>query len=241
MIILIVGNVGSGKTLMLTIIGTTELDAGKQVYSTYHLNYGSKGNKPFFVDVGDLFAWFQQQDKEFKPDTGTLLLDEGYLGIDSRMSGSAANRLLSHFAFQSRKLGLDLYVSAQLASSIDKRIRNLADAIILAEKYQVAMEDGTYQWEFKYTYANADGGSGELVLNEHQVQLFYPYYSTMEIVEPPMISLDKKAMKAAKEERARISIERKGKQKIDFKVQTSNLSQSQGKRVSKKSRKNSFK
>ncbi len=200
------GNLGTGKTLLLTLLGTLELENHKAVYSTFHLYYETADHhKPIYVDVGDLSQWMSRQAKVgmFAPHSGILLLDEGYAGMESRTSSSIANRLLSHFVFQSRKLGLDLYVSAQLASSLDKRIRNLCDFWILAELQPREEYDKNGNMlssvdDFRYTYAGVDGSFGEFVLAHEDAEKIFPYYSTMEVIQPPMIVLDKKAGLEAK-------------------------------------------
>ena len=59
-----------------------------------------------------------------------VILDEAYNVADSRRSGSNINVILSHFVFQSRKLKADLIIICQENSSIDLRLRDLADFII---------------------------------------------------------------------------------------------------------------
>ena len=58
---------------------------------------------------------------------GLLLIDEGYIWLDSRLSQSNLNKYLSTFIFQSRKRGFDIFMSAQLESSLDLRFRHLQD------------------------------------------------------------------------------------------------------------------
>ena len=96
-----------------------------------------------------------------------------------------------------------MLVSAQLASSVEKRVRNLCDACILAEiqpREELDRNGNVTSTvdDFRYTYAGVDGSFGESILaHEDAVQIF-PYYNTMEIVQPPMIALDKKAALEAK-------------------------------------------
>lgn len=52
--------------------------------------------------------------------------------------------------------------------------------------------------DFRYTYAGTDGAFGEFVLAHEDAVKLFPHYSTMEIVQPPMIALDKQAALAAK-------------------------------------------
>jgi hypothetical protein len=108
-------------------------------------------------------------------------------------------------------LGLDLFIAAQLSSSLDKRIRSLTDSWILAEVQPrdtidkngavlVSVDD------FRYTYAGVDGSFGEFVLAHEDAEKIFPYYSTMEVIQPPMIALDKKAALEAKKAMQQIGL-----------------------------------
>lgn len=70
----------------------------------------------------------------FKPFQDLLLIDEGYVVFESRESMTPFVSLMTRLIFLSRKLGFELFVSAQLSSSLDKRVRFLAEEWILAEK-----------------------------------------------------------------------------------------------------------
>ena len=56
-----------------------------------------------------------------------FLLDEAYLFLDARTSGSKMNRIFNSFAFQTRKRGVDLYISTHDVARLDKRIRAAID------------------------------------------------------------------------------------------------------------------
>jgi hypothetical protein len=217
----VVGNLGSGKTLLLTLLGIMELEEGKDVYSTYHITYETKnGNRAKFVDIGDLIQWMSHQATigSFAPHSGILLVDEGYTGMDSRSSTSIANRLSTQFMFQTRKLGLDVYIASQLASSLDKRVRRITDAWILAEiipRISEGAEESETEIErimpatvddFRYTYAGQDGSYGEFWLNHEDAEKIFPWYSTMEIVQPPMMSVDRRTAKEMKRKTAERAI-----------------------------------
>ena len=102
------------------------------------------------------------------------LLDEAYSWMESRMSGSEMNRVLSHTIFQSRKRGLDVMYSAQLASTIDLRLKRLTSTLIWAVRPD---ETG-----YNYVYFTPDGQ-----YNRHMslelAQKLYKVYDTHEIVE----------------------------------------------------------
>jgi len=219
---LIVGNLGTGKTLILTILAMLELEDNKKVYSTYHIKYvASNGNTAQFVDAGDLLTYFREQEESFIPNSSCLMVDEGYLGTDSRQSSSSANKLMTDFVLQSRHFGLDLYFCVQLASTIDKRIRKLIDARVLAEKLwrKTVGDDGNEKLEpmFKYTYMSASGETGNLQFSNENVSEIYPQYDHMEIVEAPMISLDHRIAVRTKKLLTDSSIKKRRKMKITIK------------------------
>jgi len=65
---------------------------------------------------------------------GVVILDEAYLYIESRTSGKGSNRIWSRILFQSRKDDRDIWIIAQLLSSVDVRFREMAEYIILCER-----------------------------------------------------------------------------------------------------------
>jgi hypothetical protein len=241
----VVGNLGSGKTLLLTLLGIMELDEGKDVYSTFHITYETKnGNRAKYVDIGDLIQWMSHQATigSFAPHSGILLVDEGYTGMDSRSSTSIANRLSTQFMFQTRKLGLDVYIASQLASSLDKRVRRITDAWILAEiipRIPEGTEEGEVETgimpatvdDFRYTYAAQDGSYGEFWLSHEDAEKIFPWYSTMEIVQPPMMSVDRKTAKEMKRKTAERAVRVRKAQRSEILAPTENVASPESARV----------
>ena len=58
---------------------------------------------------------------------GFVLLDEGWLIMDSRMSLSKRNRFSSHILSRSRKRSLTYMMTVQVLSAIDSRVRRVTD------------------------------------------------------------------------------------------------------------------
>ena len=56
-----------------------------------------------------------------------FLLDEAYLFADARRSGSKVNLIFNAFIFQSRKRGVDMYLTTHNVTRLDKRIRDAID------------------------------------------------------------------------------------------------------------------
>ena len=105
-----------------------------------------------------------------------ILLDEGYVYLDSRLSMSQKNLLISYVLFQSRKKNVEIFMSMQLRSTIDIRFRSLTDFHVIAE----LKTDG-----FKYTLFNPN------CLNEWTTSYltfekalpFMQIYDTNEVIE----------------------------------------------------------
>jgi len=64
---------------------------------------------------------------EIELSQGIFLLDESYLFMDARTSSSKINRIFNDFTFQTRKRGIDLYLTTHDVMRLDKRIRAAID------------------------------------------------------------------------------------------------------------------
>ena len=117
----IVGNIGNGKTLLATYFAALWNAYKKRVYSNYNisLSLAKKITAQDFVDLNKL-------------KDSLAILDEAYTWLESRMSGSDLNRILSHGVLQSRKKGVDLIYTAQLNSTVDLRLRRITSTMIWA-------------------------------------------------------------------------------------------------------------
>jgi len=165
-LVLIVGGVGSGKTLLATIIAS-------QWATPPVVNYRVE----FPADQLDLNLLLTG-----KYQARLVVLDEAYVYLESRLSGRALNRALSYVLFQSRKRALELILTAQLSSSLDIRFRSMVDVLVEAS----AGRDG---FRYRATTFGSDwaGVQAERIfwLPYERASLFYPIYDTMETVEPP--------------------------------------------------------
>lgn len=159
MLIVVNGNLGSGKSLFLTIYA---MMSKRKVVSNFHLerNY-EKFNIQDFIKA--------------KYEDCVILLDEAYQYIDSRNSMLEINQLFSYILFQSRKKNVELFVCSQLISTIDIRFRSLADCVIYCEKDR----DG-----FMYTIfaPNNPKESFVSILPYDKAKQFFKYYNTNEII-----------------------------------------------------------
>jgi hypothetical protein len=115
---IISGNVGTGKTLLSTIFAahTTKL-----VYANYEIKV--KNYREFELDK------FLAN----KYNNCMIILDEAYVYLESRIAMRNLNRVMSYLLFQSRKVGVDIILTAQLVSSLDVRYRDLCEYYITCE------------------------------------------------------------------------------------------------------------
>jgi hypothetical protein len=109
----IVGELGSGKTLVLTLLGYKAYKLGYKVFSNYWVAF------PHVKVINPL-------DIE-KIREGIFLADELWVWVDSRLSGSEQNQFLSKILLKTRKKKIILMYTAQNLSQIDLRIRNITN------------------------------------------------------------------------------------------------------------------
>lgn len=124
-ILLFVGDIGTGKTLMLTFFTLLYYAGGANIYANYVLEkikYKPLNKLKSLLDleIGQNF----------------LAIDEGWLSMDSRRSGSTGNILMSRGILQSRKRCADVGITAQFLSSIDCRVRGLASYVLKPEIHE---------------------------------------------------------------------------------------------------------
>ena len=119
MIIAVVGSIGSGKTLTLTLMGKQAKDKGKAVLSNYRLNF-----KHTLISKKQILGYSEDSSSL---NNCTLLLDEAQTILDCR--NSIKNRLLTYFILQTRKKHVDLFYSTQQFWNVEKRLRENTDMI----------------------------------------------------------------------------------------------------------------
>jgi len=159
-LISILGPIRSGKTLLSVYLATK---FKRDVYSNFKLDLPNYKELTLSV-LGNL------------PNDVNVYIDEGYTWLESRISGSKLNKLISYLLFQSGKRGLDIYITAQLFSSVDLRFREQSSLIVYCQKIK---------GNFYYTIHNRENDTCKtLVLTKKIAEKYYPLYDTLEIVEP---------------------------------------------------------
>lgn len=119
MILGLSGGLGSGKTLIASMLATSEAARGRPVWANYAL-----------VCATVLRSW----DELVQLESGVVVLDEAHVEIDSR--AFANNIQATSFLLQTRKLGLDLVYTTQGFDQVDKRLRTITDLLGMCERVQ---------------------------------------------------------------------------------------------------------
>lgn len=167
MLIAVIGEVGSGKTLYMT---RKALSIKRPIYSNYNIKV------PNYVPLTIL-------DLLELPTNITMFLDEAYTWLESRTSGRKLNRLLSYIIFMSRKINIDVFASAQMFGAIDIRFREQANKLVICRRvkrgfiYHVKRKVLTRQFKVRiitktYFFSNKNA------------EYYYPYYDTLEVIDP---------------------------------------------------------
>ena len=166
MIIEICGDLGSGKTLFMTLLGYICYKKGYLIMSNYHLNFPYQP-----INLKDLES-IQKC---------CILIDEMHIFVDSRSSMKDFNKKFSYFILQSRKRQTNLIYTTQYRQSVDKRVRNLTDISIIAEK----QKDIQGNLWFKYVIFNSWLRQPKVIrLHEDLIKFVYRLYDTNQIIKP---------------------------------------------------------
>lgn len=170
MIILIEGDVGSGKSLLCVVLAKT-LNY-KYVYANFDIKI--KNFKKFSVE--DFYAG--------KISNSLIIVDEAYTIVDSRSSMNRSNIDMTTATFQSRKMKCDLVYVSQLFSTFDMRLRDLCSA-------RISCEFDESRNSFVYTLFKKARMNESIIfkklrsisLSYKNAQQFFGFYNTFELIQ----------------------------------------------------------
>lgn len=174
------GGLGDGKTMIATQIGYEFYLKGYNIKANYDLK------QPYFKE----FEKINPMDLlDFELRNCVVLLDEAYTFLDSRVSGSEANRYQSYFLFQSRKRKVKIIYVAQVYTSCDKRLRAITDRWVLCQKNLIDPngddEDINNISHFTYEFWNQESNEPNIMdLPINDAKKFFNYYDTEEVLTP---------------------------------------------------------
>jgi hypothetical protein len=127
MIGIFLGSQNSGKTLSMTYYAYTYFLKGYDIYSNYNLQFKhTKITKTLLLDYVSNKTQFEK---------AIFLLDEIYLVADARNFSSNANKVFSWFLLQTSKRGVNLFGTAQILNTCEKRFRENLNFMVFNERF----------------------------------------------------------------------------------------------------------
>lgn len=163
-----VGDIGSGKTTFLAMVG---YNSDREILSNFHLNL----EKCYIIEPMELITLGENK---------VVLLDEIYTWLEARVSSSFINRYVSYIIFQSRKRTIDIYGTMQLFSSADLRFRRMVNKIVKCERIPNRNKPKE-EWDFKYSIMNVSNGRiRRFRVRYEKAKKYFPLFDTKEIIEP---------------------------------------------------------
>jgi type IV secretory pathway VirB4 component len=162
MLVAVCGQMGSGKTLLMSILGLMLKNDSVPVYANYDLQDSIPVNS---------------QSNLIKIANGAICLDEFWLTLDSRNWKN--NVFLTRWINQTRKKNLIVFYTTQSFGQIDIRVRNATDYVIYCENKR---KKGYH----KYTFINWGIGKVERAfkLLHSKARLFFDVYDTYKVIYP---------------------------------------------------------
>lgn len=127
----LVGEMRSGKTLLMTLLLHDDNVRGKEVIANYHLNFNSE-----VLDVNALDESIRGGDTDYFKDK-SIGIDEIHVFMDSRGSGQKRNKMMSYFLTQSGKLDTTVYWTSQFLRQVDVRLRLNTQILYKCERYSL--------------------------------------------------------------------------------------------------------
>lgn len=122
LIVGIFGELGCGKTLLLSLLGKYFYDLGYRIYANYHFALAHE----LITDLNQL----KNIDIKYN---SVFLFDELYVSADARQHGTEQNIELSKWILQSRKKKVSLFYTAQYIRLVEQRIRMITQILLKPE------------------------------------------------------------------------------------------------------------
>lgn len=166
---LIYGDRGSGKSLFATIMALRASEKNQTpIYANYKMNIDTwKPLSPrVILEI---------------PLESIIIIDEGYLWLESRTSSKGMNIYLSRMLFQSRKRHIDIWVIMQLFSSVDLRFREMADYLVQCVNDK---EEEKFKYRITKTSQTRRFNDKILELTYDDASKFFNFFDTDEIIDP---------------------------------------------------------
>lgn len=184
----------TGKTLLavfLTIYYLERLDYLKGVISNVVLNLEKIGRFNDYIPLKNIKNIKKEEYKNY-----IILTDEFRRLIDARMSGSFKNRFISNILADTGKFRQIHLLTDQEASSIDKRIRRNADAVLVPNvNFRTGMckviNLPNYDTYFRMdAYGSLDNYNNPDAEFEFEFRKYYGFFDTEQPIEDYVITFE---------------------------------------------------
>lgn len=165
MLVAIFGQMGLGKTLMMTILANYLVEKLPQI--------------PFFANYEVQKAKAIRGVKHLLTiEDGLICLDEFWVSMDSRAWKN--NVFLTRWINQTRKKNLLCMYTTQSFGQIDVRVRNATDLLIFCERFKGA------QPFFRYSFISGNNRTilKSFTIPEAKARHFYSYYDSFQLIRP---------------------------------------------------------
>ncbi|MEJ2248198.1 MAG: hypothetical protein P8Y70_01570 [Candidatus Lokiarchaeota archaeon] len=172
-IVFIVGNVGSGKTFLMLLIA---LSQNKRFYSNFSI-YDGNNHTPL-PNRKDL----KMNDFLTIKDDYDVFIDEAYFMLESRLSNSNINVLLTNIINLRRKTKSVWYINGTYESIIDVRVRDKANIVI---KCLTRLDLDNDDFNYLISWNDYDIYDIPFHIRYNDAKQYFKYYNTYELVKNP--------------------------------------------------------
>lgn len=170
MLIGIIGNIGSGKSLLNRVLMEF---SERDILANFNVSEVERYKRLELLDLLNL------------KDNVDIFIDEGYTWLESRTSLKKVNRFISYIILQSRKRQIDIYITVQLFGSIDLRFRENCDIIIVCQALKNKKKQLLgFNYRILEKRYNGFYLRNSLFLSYDTAKLFFNLYDTYEIIQP---------------------------------------------------------
>lgn len=167
MLVLIIGENGSGKTFFMVICALSVLS--KNIYANFRIEHPNY----HYLEIDDFL--------KIPPNTD-VFIDEAYTWLESRRSSKYTNVYISEIKEQKRKTDSTWYITEQRERMIDKRFENYWNVLIECKpRFPIGHSTEDFHYKITFDYPR------EVVYKSYpyiDAIKYFNYFNTNEKVEP---------------------------------------------------------
>ena len=190
MLVGVLGTFGSGKTLLLVLLGRNQGEQYKALLSRLgfedevpvkpfkvYANFHMKGAK--YITPEDFLMIKREEGFE-----NLVLLQEVYAWLDARMSMTKVNRFLKTIILQVRKRAMNIVWDAQLFRTVDLILKESTDILVECEKAKTVEGERVFIYHVNWQPNLRVMRSAVMCLREGEAERFWDEYNTYEVEQP---------------------------------------------------------